>query len=75
MPAILDNQLEVRPGPIAEHVITVDLDVRVTAQLRLRDSFQWDLTNPDNSPEEFAAALVADFLLQEKLKSATGTEV
>ena len=30
--------------------------------LRIADSFNWDLANPDNSPEEFAAELVADHL-------------
>lgn len=30
--------------------------------LRLVDSFEWDVANPDNIPEEFAACLVADLL-------------
>ena len=32
--------------------------------LEIIDSFDWDLSNPDNSPEEFAADLVADHVLQ-----------
>jgi len=34
--------------------------------LQLKEKFDWDLTNPDNSPEEFAAILVSDYLYLEK---------
>ena len=29
----------------------------------LKDSFKWDITDPDNSPEEFAALMVNDLEL------------
>lgn len=59
---LLDNPLHVVPGPIAEHIIRIELDMRLSPQLYLRDSFDWDLSNPDNSPEEFAASIVSDFI-------------
>ena len=34
------------------------------AGLKISDSFEWDLSNPDNSPEEFASMIVADHLLE-----------
>jgi hypothetical protein len=34
--------------------------------LHLKEKFEWDLTNPDNSPEEFSASLVSDYLYSEK---------
>lgn len=58
----IDNQLEVVPGPVAEHLLSINLDVKLSEDVHLRDSFEWDLTNPDNSPEEFAAHLVSDFI-------------
>lgn len=58
----VDNPLHVVPGPIAEHIIRIELDMRLSPQLYLRDSFDWDLSNPDNSPEEFAASIVSDFI-------------
>ncbi len=58
----LDNDLEVKAGPIAEYIVKIELSVRVSQNLHLEDSFEWDLTNPDNSPEEFSAMLVADYL-------------
>ena len=72
----LDNPLRAVPSAVAEHVIQIQLDVPIAPQLHLRDTFEWDLTNPDNSPEEFAVILVNDFLRQEKpedlLDAATG---
>ena len=40
----------------------INIDVQVEG-LKIVESFDWDLTNPDNSPEEFAAELVADHRL------------
>lgn len=56
---------EEQPTNRQEYVLPIELNVRVGPHLHLRDSFHWDLTNPDNSPEEFAAVLVSDFLHQE----------
>ena len=50
-----------------EHVQNISLDIKV-GELHLKDSFQWDLSNPDNSPEEFAACLVSDLYSQMKKK-------
>lgn len=36
-----------------EHLIGISLDL-CWQGLFLRDYFEWDLTNPDNIPEEFA---------------------
>ena len=47
---------------MAEHLLQIDLDVKLCDEVHLRDSFEWDLTNPDNSPEEFAAHLTSDFM-------------
>ena len=46
-----------------EHVQRISINVQIDGLLII-DSFDWDLSNPDNSPEEFAAELVADHLLQ-----------
>lgn len=43
-----------------EHVVKITLDVKTDSGLQLVDAFDWDITNPDNVPEEFAASLVAD---------------
>ena len=48
-----------------EHVMALNLDVVLrdgTDLLQAKDSFQLDLSNPDNSPDELAAALVADLM-------------
>ena len=58
---MVDNPLKELPGCVAEHLLRIDLDLRLSSSLHLRDSFDWDLTNPDNSPEEFAASLISDF--------------
>jgi len=47
-----------------EHIMQIDLDVKTESGLRIVDSFQWDISNPDNVPEEFAAMLVADLVLE-----------
>ena len=65
----LENALEVKAGPIAEYIVKIELSVRVSHNLHLEDSFEWDLTNPDNSPEEFSAMLVADYLHSHGSKS------
>jgi len=47
-----------------EHIMQIDLDVKTESGLRIVDSFLWDISNPDNVPEEFAAMLVADLVLE-----------
>ena len=46
-------------------VLPIAIDLPIGAYLHLKDTFEWDLTDPDNSPEEFAANLVVDYLHQE----------
>mmetsp|Transcript_31638 Transcript_31638/g.23458 ORF Transcript_31638/g.23458 Transcript_31638/m.23458 type:complete len:87 (-) Transcript_31638:248-508(-) len=45
-----------------EHIITIQLDLKWNGH-RLEDVFEWDLSNPDNSPTEFAVGLVRDLRL------------
>ena len=59
---LLDNQLEVLPGTCAEHLFSIEIDIAVGPDQHLYERFEWDLTSPDNSPEEFAACLVSDYL-------------
>jgi len=54
------------PVSCAEHLLSIEIDVKVGNHLQLKEKFDWDLTNPDNSPEEFAAILVSDYLYLEK---------
>jgi len=49
--------------------ITIQLDIAVD-NLNLRDQFEWDLTDPQNSPEEFAAVFCADLGLPGEFRSA-----
>jgi len=47
--------------PAKEHIIQIDIDLSLPGSTTpLRDSFTWDLANPDNCPEEFARALLSD---------------
>jgi SWI/SNF-related matrix-associated actin-dependent regulator of chromatin subfamily B member 1 len=45
-----------------EHIISIKLDLEWNNHY-FKDCFQWDLTNPDNVPEEFASVLVNDMKL------------
>ena len=46
-----------------ENIQQINIDVQVDG-IKISDSFNWDLSNPDNAPEEFAVELVADHMLQ-----------
>lgn len=48
---------------ISEHLLRISINISVYG-LKIDDSFEWDISNPDNSPEEFAVDLVADHLLE-----------
>lgn len=41
-----------------------------TEVLQVRDEFEWDLSNPDNSPDDMATLLVADLLSNHLLDSS-----
>jgi hypothetical protein len=49
-------------GYRSERLLKLSIDVATESGLRLIDCFEWDISNPDNVPEEFAACLVADML-------------
>lgn len=53
----------------SEHIVRIAIDVKTESGLRLVDNFDWDITNPDNVPEEFAAALVSDLVLSSQQKA------
>ena len=42
-----------------EVIRVIKLDIRID-DIVLNDQFEWDINNPDNSPDEFAIALCAD---------------
>ena len=48
---------------ISEHLLRISINISVHG-LKIDDSFEWDISNPDNSPEEFAVDLVTDHLLE-----------
>lgn len=45
-----------------EHLIEIILSIE-WEDYQLQDAFTWDITDPDNSPEEFAAQMVNDLEL------------
>jgi SWI/SNF-related matrix-associated actin-dependent regulator of chromatin subfamily B protein 1 len=46
---------------------TIELDLRVD-NIQLRDQFEWDLNDPQNSPEEFSSLLCDDLALPDHFK-------
>lgn len=48
---------------ISEHLLKISLNINIFG-FKIDESFDWDISNPDNSPEEFAADLVADLSLE-----------
>lgn len=53
----------------------IHIDITLDGVHRLQDSFQWDLCNPDNSEEEFAASLVADFAAERPSLTQNGAQL
>ncbi len=45
-----------------EHLIQISIDIRWN-RWSVKDSFSWDISNLDNSPEEFACQMVDDLQL------------
>ena len=37
----------------------IQINVRI-GRITVKDQFEWDINNPDNSPEDFAESLCAD---------------
>ena len=48
---------------ISEHLLKLSLNINIFG-FKIDESFEWDISNPDNSPEEFSADLVADLMLE-----------
>lgn len=77
--SIKEQVQEYQPNPfIEEHLsriggddmrITIKLDI-VVGQTQLIDQFEWDLSNPDNSPEEFAECMCRELELPGEFVSA-----
>ena len=42
-----------------EHPIAISLDMELEGKL-IEDSFTWDMANPDNCPDQFAAVMASD---------------
>lgn len=42
-----------------EQIRAITINVRV-GKVVVRDKFEWDINNPDNSPEDFAECMCAD---------------
>lgn len=50
------NKSQIGEG-VAEHIFKIEIDevlVEDDAYLQVQESFEWDLSNPDNSPDEVA---------------------
>lgn len=44
-----------------EHLLIIYLNMNLSSGWLLREQFVWDLSNPDNSPEDFARKLMFDY--------------
>ena len=55
-------------------MIVIKIDI-LLGTIHIQDSFEWDLSNPDNSPEEFAAIFVSDLTLSSKFKDFPPREI
>jgi len=44
-----------------EHLLIIYLNMHLSSGWLLREQFVWDLSNPDNSPEDFASQLMLDY--------------
>lgn len=57
-----------------EHIRTLEIDVRID-NVCLRDNFEWDISNPDNSPEDFAVALANDLGLSAEFSTQISFQI
>lgn len=68
--ASLHNQQASGPGhkmvilPF-EQIRTIAINVRI-GRVVYKDKFEWDINNPDNSPEDFAECVTADLGLSDE---------
>jgi SWI/SNF-related matrix-associated actin-dependent regulator of chromatin subfamily B protein 1 len=49
----IENHRPYQPASHEEWLKTIELDIRVD-KVNLKDRFEWDIANPNNSPEDFA---------------------
>jgi len=42
-----------------EQIRTISVNVRI-GRVLFKDKFEWDINNPDNSPEDFSECVCAD---------------
>ncbi|KAK4058040.1 SWI/SNF chromatin-remodeling complex subunit [Microbotryomycetes sp. JL221] len=64
-----DNVLPAPEGPDRELRIVIRLDI-TQDNVQLVDKFEWDVSNPSNSPEDFAETYTADLGLSGEFKTA-----
>ncbi len=53
------NQYKKYERKDGEVIKTIKLDIRID-DIVLNDQFEWDINNPDNSPDAFAISMCAD---------------
>lgn len=51
-----------------EMLKTIELDLRID-NIQIKDQFEWDMNEQQNSPEEFAETLASDLGLPEHFKT------
>ena len=64
----------VLPDPSEPRLFTVNLDIHL-GDVYLRDSFLWDISNPNNKPEQFVDGLVADLGLSSEFRGPIATQL
>ena len=50
-----------------EHIFKIEIDevfVEAEAYLYVQENFEWDLSNPNNSPNEVASQIIADLMTE-----------
>jgi len=57
-----------------EHLVKINLNLEFKG-LSLVDEFYWDITDPDNCPEEFAAQSVNDLRLPRVFQTAIALSI
>lgn len=53
---------------VAEHIFKIQLDevlIEGEVYLYVQEELEWDLSNPDNSPDDVANQLIADLMIEQ----------
>eukprot|EP01126_Amoeba_proteus_P032257 TRINITY_DN31498_c0_g1_i2.p1 TRINITY_DN31498_c0_g1~~TRINITY_DN31498_c0_g1_i2.p1 ORF type:complete len:210 (-),score=28.85 TRINITY_DN31498_c0_g1_i2:262-891(-) len=69
------QQLENIRGPVSEQRHLITLNLAINSCYRLYDQFEWDVSNPENSPETFARILANDLGLSRDLEVAVAHSI